>query len=105
MKYYADENNQIRAIEPNQEFLIKDSWVEVTNLEQELEKRKPKPTEQDVKSRRDHLLNQTDWYVIRFQETGVEVPANVLTYRQALRDITLQEGYPENVNWPSLEIQ
>ena len=102
MKHYIDENNEIRAIELGQEFLIKDSWIEVAVLGHELEKRKPKQTERDIKSRRDALLSETDWYVIRFQETGVEVPANVLTYRQELRDITLQEGYPENVEWPVL---
>jgi hypothetical protein len=30
-------------------------------------------------------LNETDWYVIRKTETGVEVPANILTLRAAAR--------------------
>jgi len=27
----------------------------------------------------------------------------ILTYRQALRDLPEQEGFPEKVSWPSLE--
>ena len=33
-----------------------------------------------------NYLSETDWYVIRKQETGVEIPADVLTKRQAARD-------------------
>lgn len=31
-------------------------------------------------------LNETDWYVVRFSETGVEMPSEVLNQRQAARD-------------------
>lgn len=32
------------------------------------------------------LLNSTDWYAIRFAETGVEIPDNIKKERQAARD-------------------
>lgn len=32
------------------------------------------------------LLAATDWYIVREAETGTAVPANVLAYRQAVRD-------------------
>jgi len=38
-------------------------------------------------------LAETDWYVIRLQETGVEVPADVLVNRQAARD-RIKEANP-----------
>lgn len=47
--------------------------------------------------KRNVLLAETDWMVLS------DVPAAsqaVLDYRQALRDITNQEGFPENVVWP-----
>ena len=47
-------------------------------------------------SRRSVLLDETDWYVIRATETATEVPADIVTYRQALRDIT------QHANWPNL---
>jgi hypothetical protein len=31
-------------------------------------------------------LASTDWYVVRFAETGVAIPADVLTLRQEARD-------------------
>jgi DMSO/TMAO reductase YedYZ molybdopterin-dependent catalytic subunit len=50
---------------------------------------------------RKQKLLDTDWYVIRQQETGEVIPEAVLTYRQSLRDITNQEGYPYEVVWPT----
>lgn len=47
-------------------------------------------------SLREDLLAETDWYVIRATETATEVPADIVTYRQALRDITT------HTNWPNL---
>ena len=31
-------------------------------------------------------LSETDWYVLRFQETGVEIPEDVLTKRAEARE-------------------
>ncbi len=52
---------------------------------------------------RDEMLKQTDWYLIRQVETAIAVPANVLNYRQALRDIPQQPGYPQQIEWPVLD--
>lgn len=40
---------------------------------------------QTVKAQAAGLLQQTDWYVVRKSETGAEIPADVLTYREAVR--------------------
>jgi len=40
---------------------------------------------QTVKAQAAGLLQPTDWYVVRKSETGTEIPADVLTYRQAVR--------------------
>lgn len=53
-----------------------------------------------VRDQRDRLLNETDWIVIKSKETGTNLSAAFKEYRQALRDITLQEGFPHNVTWP-----
>ena len=34
------------------------------------------------------LLSTTDWYVIRKEEEGTAIPANVTTYRQAVRRVS-----------------
>lgn len=31
-------------------------------------------------------LSRTDWHVVKKMETGTEIPANVATYRQTIRD-------------------
>ena len=40
---------------------------------------------QTVKAQAAGLLQPTDWYVVRKSETGTEIPADVLTYREAVR--------------------
>lgn len=55
---------------------------------------------ENVRAHRDTLLAETDWLVIKAQETGVAMSADMTAYRQALRDITAQEGFPHTVTWP-----
>jgi len=40
---------------------------------------------QQVKDTANKLLNPTDWYYIRNAESGTEVPANVVSFRAAVR--------------------
>jgi hypothetical protein len=64
----------------------------------------PNPTElnneilaQDARAKRNRLLNDCDWVGLS------DAPAGNLawvTYRQALRDIPQQAGFPANIDWP-----
>ena len=54
-----------------------------------------------VRAQRDQLLQETDWIVIKAVERGESTPPEWDIYRQALRDITSQSGFPRNVVWPS----
>jgi hypothetical protein len=42
----------------------------------------------NLRAKRDALLNETDYIVIKAKETGATIPTAWKTYRQALRDIT-----------------
>ena len=53
-----------------------------------------------VREQRDRLLSETDWVVIKSKETETTLSTSFKTYRQALRDITLQDGFPHNIVWP-----
>lgn len=53
-----------------------------------------------VRAERDALLTKTDWVVIKAQEQSTAIPEVWLTYRNALRDIPLQEGFPSTITWP-----
>ena len=57
----------------------------------------PQPTaETNVRSKRDSLLQETDWWAVSDRTMTDEQTA----YRQALRDITSQAGFPFSVTWP-----
>ena len=53
---------------------------------------------QQLRSYRNNLLNDTDFYVIKAKENNEEVPANIKTYRQELRDLTEGLTTAEQVN-------
>ena len=50
----------------------------------------PEPTEEERKALRivelQNFLNATDWYVVRFAETGVEIPVEIKAERQSARE-------------------
>jgi hypothetical protein len=52
-----------------------------------------------VRAKRDKLLFDCDWLVVKQAETGKAIDSNWLYYREALRDITKQED-PFNITWP-----
>jgi hypothetical protein len=48
----------------------------------------------EMRSRRDRMLADTDWVVIKALETGSDVDPAWKTYRQALRDLPESHGFP-----------
>lgn len=54
----------------------------------------------DVLTTRNKLLFSTDWTQIPNNPLTSEMQAEWATYRQELRDIPQQSGYPYNVVWP-----
>ena len=54
----------------------------------------------EAREKRDRLLTGSDWVTIRAMDTGNPVPTEWQTYRQALRDIPEQTGFPEEIEWP-----
>lgn len=57
---------------------------------------------QAVKANRNRMLADCDWIITKSAETGQAVPDAWKTYRQALRDVTNQSGFPWTVTWPTL---
>lgn len=57
-----------------------------------------------VREQRDKLLSETDWLVARAFETKTEISEEWLWYRNELRTIPDQEGFPYNINWPQKPI-
>jgi hypothetical protein len=53
-----------------------------------------------IREKRDRLLNESDWTQANDTALSQEMVEAYRVYRQALRDITGQEGFPYNVIWP-----
>ena len=54
----------------------------------------------NARLRRNSLLVESDIAVLRAYEAATPVSQAWVTYRQALRDITTNSGFPENFTWP-----
>ena len=52
----------------------------------------------DARQERNNLLAATDWTAMADAPTQATA---MTTYRQALRDITSQSGWPTTINWPT----
>lgn len=55
----------------------------------------------EIKKKRQELLLNSDWTQFPNSPLTVEQQTAWATYRQDLRDITTQSGYPLNVIWPT----
>lgn len=64
----------------------------------------PEPTTEEVaaqvRAQRDSMIAQTDYLMMSDYPISEEDKTLLETYRQALRDIPEQEGFPSNVQWP-----
>lgn len=77
----------------NGEKIVRDMTPEeIADLE---DSRRVKPEE--IRNQRNNLLASCDW--TQLPDAPVDQTAWA-AYRQALRDVTNQEGFPENVVWP-----
>ena len=72
---------------------------EATKAEQETAYQAELDTEAaaNVRSTRERKLKDTDWMGL----SDVTMSADWATYRQSLRDISAQEGFPHSVTWPT----
>jgi len=74
-----------------------------TAAEQEAAYKAMKDAEQakSVRADRDARLTGTDWIVIKHLERNENIPGVWEVYRQALRDVPQQAGFPWNTQWPA----
>ena len=79
-----------------------DKGVVTTAAQQEAAYKAQKDAEfaKAARDSRDKLLADCDWVVVKALESGQTVPAAWATYRQALRDLPQQIGFPVTIDWP-----
>jgi hypothetical protein len=54
-------------------------------------------TEDEIRAKRNSLLAETDYLAL----SDTTLSSDMAAYRQALRDITSQSGFPTSVTWPT----
>lgn len=66
----------------------------------------PAPTldelESQVRAERDMKLTETDYYMMSDYPSNPQNLEELKVYRQALRDLPKQEGFPRDVRWPDV---
>ena len=82
----------------------------ITELEKDGDKRRfqivavPEPTTEEiaaqVRAKRDALLSETDFLMMPDYPLGEEDSVALKAYRQRLRDVPTQEGFPTEITWP-----
>ena len=97
---YNDRNEEITDFSLFNQLLL-DRDAKIDRIAEEAIEEEPSEDEV-VKDERDRLLEDTDWIIIRYLDQGDEVPLEWKEYRQALRDIPEQEGFPGSVDWPEM---
>lgn len=77
----------------------------VANPEAVVVEKLPEPvvelTAEDVRVSRNISLAESDWTQLNDVPISAEEKAAWAEYRQALRDLPEQEGFPDNVMWPT----
>lgn len=88
-------DNTTLVVNKNQAGEYSATWMDNTELQQAQDTNLAATV---ARTTRNKLLQETDWTQAK------DIPDNIssawTTYRQALRDITSQEGFPTNINWP-----
>lgn len=79
----------VKAIAYNGEYTIEDTPM----------------TAEEARSQRDKLLADTDWTQVLDAPVDTETREAYRAYRQALRDIPEQEGFPHSITWPELPVK
>lgn len=91
-KIYNENNIEVVLDTNTEEGIILENWLRLGNepiifdgtseeiAEQELEQQKI------LKQQQYEELLPTDWYVVRFMETGVEIPEDILKLRKQIRE-------------------
>ena len=55
---------------------------------------------QEAREKRDKLLDESDYLAMPDYPISEEKKSAILSYRQSLRDISKQSGFPRNIEWP-----
>ena len=84
------------ATEADYQLALSEAWQGEVTVEEVAD------TTDEIRARRDRLLAATDWAVLPVSPLDAQSLEAVKTYRQALRDVPQQDGFPADIQWPEL---
>ena len=76
---------------------IGDKWYTKYTIGQQDKEPIDKQYAENIRNRRDTLIKESDWRAVSDRKLEPEWKE----YRQALRDISKQEGFPHDIKWPT----
>lgn len=84
------------ATEADYQLAMSEAWRGEVTVEEVAE------TADEIRARRDKLLAATDWTQTLDAPIDTATRDAMRTYRQALRDVPQQDGFPADIQWPEL---
>ena len=75
---------------------IKGKWYTKYSIREQDKELIDKQREENIRNQRNNLMKESDWRAVCDRELEPEWKE----YRQTLRDIPKQEGFPHDVKWP-----
>jgi len=73
----------------------------ISEMDDETKAAKDAEAAKAVRADRDRRLAECDWVVIKNLELNQNIPGVWEVYRQGLRDLPAQAGFPHDITWPS----
>jgi len=73
----------------------------ISEMDDETKAAKDAEAAKAVRADRDRRLAECDWVVIKNLELNQNIPGVWEVYRQGLRDVPAQAGFPHDITWPS----
>lgn len=89
-----------KLVNSSQPSFINGSWVltkSIVTMEADEAQSCERREAAQQRRRRDQRLEQTDWCAL----SDVTMSSEMATYRQALRDVPQQAGFPYTITWPT----
>mgnify|MGYP003127190821 CR=1 FL=1 len=93
--YYDNEDNARAYDADGVEVTLDAGAIAAKTIELQTEK-----TWSDLRKKRDRLIAETDWEIVKHKELGTDIPTALTTYRQDLRDLPANTSDPSNPSWP-----
>jgi hypothetical protein len=80
-----------------------DKWIQgwdIVDISQEEINEQTQALAASVRLERDQKMMESDWVIMKAYELQIAPPKDWVDYRQALRDITTQPKFPQDIVWP-----